>query len=450
MASPLEALAVELIEEVMAWLGLSDIAAVRLTSRSISAKASTGRFSSFFKTKTIDLTTKNLLRFVEVTKEGQPGCLLQHCIIRGIIRGDALASNDEDETQNQRLLSEAFQNLRQGSSGESLRSLNLQVAVLVKDSNGNLIVPKGHLYGREVWKIALHTFRVTMAALHDSQLPITQHLNIFGDIRGCSLGFDAFLAELAIPKATREFFGSLKKLTARLSAPPDLDEDPQTRGPPQARIGGKANDFLLEFLDVLPAFRHLESLDLHWYKLQGDSSAEPSVLSHKQRDTIPELPHLKDCHLRGVFTSETNLLHFLSAVQPAEVTLRFIRLTAGSYTSVFQYLTGQDRYVAKYHLDDLVEDKKLVYFNVPGSPKFNHDPSGPSLGPSTLSRAGAQSKEAIKYRFAGSRPLGSLERTQWIRFWAQEFGGTSSGRYDFIMLQNESEPGPLEYDTDDA
>lgn len=450
MASPLEALAVELIEEVVTRLEFSDIAALRLTSRAISAKASTGRFSSFFNAKIIDLTTESLLRFVEATKEGRPGCLLQHCIIRDIIRADAPASNDEDGTEKQRLLSKVFHNLRRGSLGKSLLSLNLQVAVLVEDSNGDLIVPKEYLNGREVWKTALQTFRVTMATLRESQLPITQHLNIFGDVKGCSLGFDAFLAEfITDPEATREVFGSLKKLTARLSAAPDVGEDGQARGLPQAQIGEKGNDFLQEFLDVLPTVGQLESLDLHWYKLQGDNYAEPSVLSHKQRDTISGLPHLKDCHLRGVFTSEKDLLHFLSALQPTEVTLIFIRLTSGSFTSIFKYLTSQDSEVAKYLLDDLVEHKKIVHFNAPGSPKFVFQQRGQTIGPSTLSREGPQSKEAIKYHFAESRPLGSPERMRWIRFWAQEFGGVSLGRYDFVMHNKERELTALEYNTDD-
>lgn len=450
MASPLETLIIELIEEIVTRLEFSDIAALRLTSRSISAKASTGRFRSFFKAKTIDLTTESLLRFVEATKKGQPGCLLQHCTIRSIIRADAPASNDEDGTENRRLLSKAFQNFRQGSLGRSLLSLNLRVAVLVDDSHGNLIMPKEYLNGREVWKTALQTFRGTMAALRESQLPITQDLNIFGNVKGCSLGFDAFLDEFINDlEATKEVFGSLKKLTARLSVPPDLGEDPQARGPPDAQIEEKRNDFLQEFLDVLPTMGQLESLDIHWYKLQGDSYAEPSAISHKQRDTISGLPHLKECHLRGVFTSEEYLLHFLSALRPTEVTLRFIRLTSGSYTSVFQYLTSQDSEVAKYLLDDLVENKKVVHFNTPGSPKFSFLPRGPTVGPSTLSRAGAQSKEPIKFHFAGSRPLGSPERMRWIRHWAQEFGGVSLGRYDFIMLNKEPEPTAVEYNMDD-
>ena len=162
----------------------------------------------------------------------------------------------------------------------------------------------------------------------------------------------------------------------------------------------------------------MESLDLHCYKLQGDTYTEPSIVSHKQHATIPGLPHLKDCHLRGVFTFEKDLLQFLSAPQPTEVTLSFIRLTSSSFTSVFQYLTSQDSEVTKYLLDDLIENKNAMHFNAPGSPKFSFLPRGPAVGPSTLSRAGAQSKEAIKYHFAGSRPHGSPERMRWIRYWA--------------------------------
>jgi hypothetical protein len=38
---------------------------------------------------------------------------------------------------------------------------------------------------------------------------------------------------------------------------------------------------------------------------------------------------------------------------------------------------------------------------------------------------------------------------RWIGVWAQEFGGVSSGRYDFILLNKEPEPTALEYNTDD-
>jgi hypothetical protein len=465
MGSPLEALPVELIEHIVTVLEFSDIAALRLTSRAIEAKASNGRFNSFLKTKKIDLTTKTLQRFVKATGKGQRGCLLQHCTITGIIRGDTPAH--EDSTEHERLLTKAFRNLKQGSPEKSLASLSLRVTVRVEDSNGDLVEPHEYRNGREVWRAALRTFRVAMAALHESQLPVNEHLDIFGGAKGCSLGCDAFLAEFAPESASRgEIFRSLKTLTARLSAPPNLDEvasehasecesdsiaEYKARQPPLAQSGWQADRVLGEILNVLPTVPELKSLDLHWYMLKENNDPAPSVPAATTlhgSGTSPGFPHLKECRLRGVYASETNLLHFLSALRPTEVKLTYIRLTSGAYTPVFQYLTSEDSPVTSYHLDDVHEGRKLVHFVVPGPPKFPYL-GRPDIGPSTLSREGGQVKEAIQYRFTRKRPLGSPQRTRWGRFKAQEFGGNCGGPYDFVVLNKQPEKIPFWANTND-
>lgn len=466
MGSLLEALPAELVEQIVTWLEFSDIAALRLTSGAVKAKASNGRFNTFLKTKNIDLTTMTLQSFVNVTGKGQRGCLLQHCTIRGIIRGDTLAH--EDSTEHERLLTRAFCNLKQGSPEKSLASLSLRVAVRAEDSNGDLVEPEEFRNGREVWKAALRTFRVVMAAFHESQLPVNEHLDIFGGVKGCSLGCDAFLAEFAPEAASRrEIFRSLKALTARLSAAPSLDEvasehateferdstaQNTARRPPVVQSGWHANRILGEILHVLPSVPELESLDLHWYMLKESTNPAPSVqlaTTGGKTSTDSDLPHLKECRLRGFYVSETDISHFLSALRPTKATLAYIHLTSGTYAPVFQYLTGEDSPVTSYHMDDVHEGSKLVHFAVPGPPKFPYL-GHPDMGPSTLSREGDEVKEAIQYRFTRKRPLGSPRRTRWARFHAQEFGGNYRERYEYIMLNTQPDNMPLwADDTDD-
>lgn len=443
MGSPLETLHVELIEQIVTLLEYSDIAALRLTSRVIEAKASNWHFNSFFKIKEIDLTTKNLQRFVQVTEKWQRGCLLQHCTIRGIIRGDAPAVH-EDEAEHQRFLSKALHNLKQKSPEKSLVSLKLHVAVLVENSNGDLVRPEKYCNGREVWKAALRTFRLAMMALRESQLPVNEHLNIFGDLRGCSLGYDAFLAEFAPTSTmTREVFRSLKKLTVRLSAPPNLDGVPgecpvagEYQPPPSAQGGSKANYMLRETLHILPTVASLESVDLHWYTLGEENSLALSTLlaaSPQEGDISPDLPHLKECRLQGFYTSETELLNFLTSVRPTKVALTYIRLISGTYTPVFRYLTSPDSQVVSYHLDDLIEDGRLVHFAVPGRPKFPYS-AYQNVGPNTLSREGDQINEVIQYRFPRGRALGSPQKYWWSIRKGEDYRASGGRHYDFIKL----------------
>lgn len=455
MLSLLEALPIELIEHIVTRLEFSDIASLRLTSRTIEAKASNGCFNSFLKHKKIELTTKTLQLFVQATEQGQRGWLLRHCTITGIARSDTTAH--EDSTEHERLLGKAFGNLKRWSPESSLASLSLRVAARVEDSKGELVEPGEFRSGREVWKATLHTFRVTMAALRESQLPVTEKLDVFGSIRGCSLACDAFLANFA-PQSTlrRHSFGSPMRLIVSLSAPSKLDEagtehesesESESEGeitaaelhaPPPAQESWQARRILQEILHVLPTMPKLESLDLHWYTLRESNVSGPLVppaMTLQERSTVSALPRLRECSLRGIHTSETDLVHFLSAIRPATVTLTNVRLISGTYGPVFQYLTSEDSPVTSYHLDDVYEGTKLVHFEVPGTSKFRY--SGVIMGPSTLSREGGHVKEAIPYRFSSRRVMGSVERNRWRRIKAQEFGGPDGGAYDFVKLNSD-------------
>lgn len=216
MKSPFEALPIELIEYVVTFLELHDIASLRLTSRTLENKASHGSFISFFKYKNIELTTRALKELAQITSQGLPGCLLQHCTITGLVGNDTRA--EDEDTESLDLLIQAFQNLKQHSPKGGLASLCLRVAARVKAANGELIEPDNFYSWRAVWDGALRTFSITIVALNQSQLPVNEHLDVFGSLRGCSLACDTF-REFTHNFASMHIFASLKRLTLNLSMP---------------------------------------------------------------------------------------------------------------------------------------------------------------------------------------------------------------------------------------
>lgn len=437
MESPLEALQIELIEHIVTFLELCDIASLRLTSGAMENKASQGSLTALFKHKNVELTTKTLDEMVRVTSQGRLGCLLQHCTITGIVRNETAAA--DEGTEHVRLLAKAFRNLKQRSKKGGLGSLCLRVAARMEGADGELIEPDNFRSWRAVWDVALRTFKVTMAALNESQLPVDEHLNIFGSLRGCSLACDAFLA-FAQQFTSMHVFGSLKRLTVSLSAPHKAATEHQseaavieTGAQAQSRHSNLILQGIMQVSRIMPA---LERLELHWYNL-GDSMSTSPVPSatRPESSTSSAFTCLKECSLHGIYVSESHLLQFLQAVQPATLTLTNVRLVSGTYASIFKYMAGPDSPVTYYHLDDIREGNALVHFDVPGSSKFRY--RGGNVGPNSLTRQTSHMKEAIHYQFASGRPLGSGERMRWLKSKAREFGPPEDGVYDFIELNSQ-------------
>ncbi|MCJ1386469.1 hypothetical protein MMC17_009595 [Xylographa soralifera] len=442
MKSHLETLPIVLVEHIVTYLGLSDIASLRLTSRIMENKASQWSFTACFKHKDVELTTRTLQDMVRLTSQGRLGCLLQHCTLTGIVRNEASADDDGNPEHLRSLLVEAFRNLKRRSPKGVLASLRLRVAARVERADGELSEPKDFRDWRAVWGSALRTFDVTMAALSDSQLFVDEHLNVFGNLKGCSLACGAFLA-FAQKSASKHVFGSLKKLTVSLSAPPKATMEQQSEAAvtePEAQAQSSHSNLILhDIMMVLHSMPKVESLDLHWYNL-GDTTSTPPVSSaaHQGNSTSRAPSHLKECSLRGIYVSENDLLQFLKAVHPTIVTLTDIHLISGTYAVILKYLTDPDSPVTCYYLDDIREgNTKLVHFEVPGSSKFRY--RGGDVGPSSLTRQASHVNEPIHYRLQPGRPLGAGERMRWLKSKAHGFG-PPDGHYDFIELNSEKLP----------
>ncbi|KAI9664772.1 MAG: hypothetical protein M1821_006220 [Bathelium mastoideum] len=423
MKPSLEALPIELIEHIVTFLELDDIASLRLTSRTIENDASQGSFTALFKHKNVELTMKTLQKMERVTSQGRLGCLLRHCTITGILRNKkAAAAAAYKDIEYSRVLAAAFGNLKRRTG--MIASLRLSLDTRGEIINGEPIHTDDFRSWRTVWETALCTFHVTMDALNSSQLPVIEHLDIFGSLRACSLGCDAFLT-LAPKFLSTHVFESLKRLTVSLSAPHEAVKENangsnvyENIAPAQSRLSEPILQDIMQVSRIMPK---LEGLEIHWFNLgQFDVNSEvSSVTCHDSGARLPP-PSLKECTLRGLYVSESDLLQFLNAVRPVALTLTDIRLVSGTYTAMSRFLTGPESPVTYYQLDDIREGGNLVHFNMPGRPKFPYRYD--RVGPSSLTRRNSQVKEAIRYRFASGRPLGSPARARWVKEKAREFG----------------------------
>ncbi|KAI1639380.1 hypothetical protein F4809DRAFT_638639 [Biscogniauxia mediterranea] len=195
MKASLETLPIELVECIVTLLDLRDIASLRLTSCSIESKASQGHFAALFHRREFALNRSTLQKMVQMTSQGRPGCLLQHCTISGVVGTDGTAGSEFDE--HVRLLTEAFRNLKQLSPRGGLASLRLDVDVRGRNPRDVFWIRDFRLW-TDICTMALHTFNLTMKALNESQLPVGE-LNLFiGTLprTGCRLAYDALLSLL--------------------------------------------------------------------------------------------------------------------------------------------------------------------------------------------------------------------------------------------------------------
>ncbi|KAI2619291.1 hypothetical protein GGR54DRAFT_138410 [Hypoxylon sp. NC1633] len=430
MIFALEALPPEVIDHVVTLLNLRDIASLRLTGRNVKSKISLSQphVAKFFARKDVELAAEPLENMALMTSQGHLGRLLQHCTITGVVENDTSSAPSIDE--HVRLLTKAFTNLKRHSSNGMLASLFLRVTARSNDSNDGTPAPDTPPPHREIWATALRTFRVTVAALHASQLPIDEHLDIFGGVLGCSLAYDAILP-LTRLFITTPVLSWLKKLSMSLSSPyidsqegtPDVAIDVPHRSSQRLDVVLALQD-ILELSSIMP---NLESLDVHWYKVRNYRFTElVNAGTHLRSNGHANFAHLKACTLRGAYISESDLLDFVKIIHPAALTMTDIHLASGTYASMFEYLTSSDTSVRSYHLDDLHEGGRLVHFEVPGQSKFRY--RGDTMGPSTLTRQAEEAKEMIRYRFALGRVLGSVERTRWLRRKALEFGPPRPGQ----------------------
>ncbi|KAI0550558.1 hypothetical protein F4679DRAFT_205872 [Xylaria curta] len=409
----LETLPVELVGYIATPLERRDVLSLRLTCRALESKIP---HAQLFARKHVELDQEALKNMVYMTSQGRVGTLLQHCTIYRLAeaRDNTMTFDDErvhllTETRNNtpnfdehvRLLTEAFINLKKYSPRTRLASVSLRVF-----KNDNTAGPGGPPV-EYIAAVAPQVFHIAIEALRASELSVDEHLDLFGGNWRCSLPSVVFLS-INQRFASVPVFRTLKKLTLKLSS-----STFRNRGSSQSVLGTLLLQGLLDMTGIMP---DLEDLDIHWY---NTSTGGPDVLSVNLSGQS-HFSHLKTCSLRGLYVPDSNLLEFLKAVRPVELTMTDISLAPGTWTSIFEYVTSSDSPVTYYHLDDLHESRRLVHFDVPGESKFPY--LGVTMGPSTLTRQANEVKEAIQYGITLKRPLGSGWKIHWYASKMAQFG----------------------------
>lgn len=235
MATQLVDLANEIIESIVVLLDLPDICNLRLASRLLASKVTQDHFRSFFRSQKIDLTKQSLQAFVDATRSGRLGCLVQDLTLVGIANNpkglesilqektrpvverngpmfmstgercseeelvkaerDLHTINRRREEQQQlrehgrdvELLGEAFANIAAHGKSGGLYSLSLEVA-MYRDDADEPKRPTSGLGWKYVWQAAADSYKAAMPALAGSGLQVLR-LNLFnseGFIR-CSI-----------------------------------------------------------------------------------------------------------------------------------------------------------------------------------------------------------------------------------------------------------------------
>ncbi|KAI1764371.1 hypothetical protein GGR53DRAFT_530640 [Hypoxylon sp. FL1150] len=457
----LEAFPRELIQEITKYLGPKDIGSLRLTHRNICGKASY-RFAAYFEHKTLDLLPDSIFEFIYLTRISPLARRLKHLTLQAHVYSNRTYRRRSEKKKKYKpfhywylfpYLVKAFQNLRQFSSEDyGLSSLTLRVVPAV-DIMGTAHVPEEFRSYRSIWNVANQSFSLAMKALWKAQMPVRDHLDIFGSNTGCSLRYDAFMAfaeELTICQV--QIFRSLKRLTISLSLEPEFNtvlylEDAlqpvrlHDRDYIQRRCVRHVMQVIMHGLTFM---NELEDLDFHWYSVPKHDNEQTHIatnLSLPDPHSAPPLlaTNLKTCTLRGLFVSGPDLLHFLQVVRPTTLALEYISLTSGHYAPILQYVASQESGIKSYYFDDLRKQNNLMHFAVPGEPKFPW--SRTQVGPSTLRREGIEVKKLVRCQEARGIASSDNRKKIWEYEKLKDFGGFAARYYNFTLWNTAPIPG---------
>ncbi|KAI1307516.1 hypothetical protein F5Y03DRAFT_405585 [Xylaria venustula] len=373
MTASLEGLPVELIEKIVEYLiddPVHDVGSLRLTSRNIESKASYGCFTEHFDEKGLNLNIKDLEDLVYLTRRSSLVCRLQHCYFKGEYNG--LDEYIPVGTLTH-LLAMGFRNLKNNSRTGSLASLHLEGHAVLDFSIDH--VNKDNWFTR-CWATFRRMFTICMTALGEANLPVTDHLMIFGHTDAkpnclgihCSLEYDVFLAFAQSPALTG-VFKRVKRLTLSLSSPMCDNVAQGIRWDNAPCDASKIRQSLhaAASLTAILQMSQLESLDLEWddlglaaLSLHGRDVTRPTTIS-------PPAPmRLKKCDLISLWLSEEDLLRFLKASRPTNLNIQLVRLIGGTYASLFKLLTDPGTPTEYYKMHEIAECHQLVDFRKRG------------------------------------------------------------------------------------
>ncbi|KAK6433900.1 hypothetical protein LTR95_009916 [Oleoguttula sp. CCFEE 5521] len=421
MSASMPSLPEELVEFIAKQLGTIDICSLRATSRLLAAKASRGHFRTALHRKTIALKAESLDKVVHLLEHDDLGrvlcnltvpCDKQHdgtehtlaCLLNSLTV-TCTSGEEHNEESDFPLLHNCFTLFQSGLNGRPLEVLSARLT----SEHGTEICASG-------WKAQSMTAgqlaKGIFLAIHGSGLNVTS-LDLFADqdycsipisiIRGCA---DAVRAGVTDPEGVSDTFGSIhtiKRLALSFTYHP---------GPPLAKntsIIGQTG----ALTGIFSSMPHLESLTIHWYKLltrtqeRWDSCVEEGGVHF-----YPDF--LRNSLQRNPLTHLT-----LSGVHLGAPSSHIHYLVARTWVPILDFMASLECTITSLHLDDLLGHSELVYFKIPGKPKFCR---GEDVGPSEVRRTGAEVKVKLEYAFGKGKALRSAKIDEWWSALTRRYG----------------------------
>jgi hypothetical protein len=451
----------EVIESIVVLLELGDIFNLRQTSRALATKSTQAHFKSFFLSKHVDITENALRAFVEVTKPGLLGSLIQDLVLVGVVNNtqklhydlheeydseeesdEAAVRRSEMWTHAQRnleileqrqtdyeqlhesgtdvsLLSEAFRNILANGKNGKLLSLSLEVVVYREDAEQRLPPVAGGGW-RLIWKSTADTFHTAFRSLAASSLPI-EKLNIFNDrrLQRCSLAWNelgsiditdaGLITSLASLKSLSVSFSDriiyISNIDAERSYDPAeyIDEDASKESRDFLDMEVEAADEInfIGLAKLLRISHQLEVLEVHQYCLR--SGWRGGVDLHldwflQRAAELERLPNLKRLELRGLLVREQDLLTFIQRTGVKNLTMYDVFMFSGTFRSVFDYCASDAGDMEQLYFNRLVEGELHKSVFFDGQGSPQYPPDGPGPSTDSLDRKGLEVKQQIIYR----------------------------------------------------
>ncbi|KAK9601657.1 hypothetical protein V6Z92_001698 [Aspergillus fumigatus] len=461
----------QVVEEIDAYLDLTDVGNLRQTNRRLRSQVTQGRFRLNFRSKRVKITGAHLQQLGLLTQRGWLGCETRHLTLVGVVNDTmALDAGLKADATNPRkrdlailqqrrqdyeqllesgkivqLLSQAFKYLATNSAERKLQSLSLEVAVYRQDAERE-VTPLAGSSWRLVWQTTAETFRIVLAALQKSLLAV-DYLNVFNGsyMQRCSLESRELSQIDYHNERLSKVLGALKALSISVSdrilwlTPQDAQrssdgsadvidwsDDEHDRRIDKAAAEAQDESNFVGLARILDLCHELKSLQIHQYLVNARHLTFhipfPRERLFQRVAELAALPALEDCSLRGVFIRERNLLALLKRTQLRRLTLESVQMVSGTFRSTFDACTGETSSLSYLYLDELMIQGDLVHFTGVGAPRFNTWVG--AHGSNTLKREGEELKHPIRYHLPHGMPipLGSPARQQWILEQRQEYG----------------------------
>ncbi|KFX96738.1 hypothetical protein V490_03169 [Pseudogymnoascus sp. VKM F-3557] len=254
------------------------------------------------------------------------------------------------------LLSQSFIALKRNGPTGRLASLSLRVAVppdAVNESAGYI--------RRLMWEEpAVDIFLSTFRALSTSQLRI-ESLDLFnssGRRRRRGLPCNALSSVDWDDEGLTESLSSLRSLSIGLSKRFfKFDEDAYGHvinyyDEPYISMVRDGKNFT-GLASLFKILKNLNSFELYFFTLLGELPETDWFLQHLV--ALSSLPNLTRCKLRGIYATETDLLAFIKRTRVSDLSLRQVKLSSGSFRSIFDYCTSTASPISKLDFKDLYE-----------------------------------------------------------------------------------------------